>query len=479
MRSRPLTAVSIALLLCLAGCTVGYQSESAVEQTPDQLDPDRDALGYVDGYWYDDELDIDPSDGLTDTEREAIVSRAMARVQLLRGAEFDRRVPVELVTREEFREQYPRIGERNVSDAANRLDNVEHEALLLVGPERDVSDVRAGNRGDNVLGFYSPSQERIVVVSEREPATFDDELTLAHELLHALQDQQFGLESLGEPTTDETNARNGLIEGEAVLVEQRYERYCETEEWQCVGDDTGSTGGIGPDFHFGVYFLGFFPYAEGPSFVEYHEQRHGWETIDEMHAAPPTRSSEIVYPATYGEARGDVTIEDRNGSFERIEPSDTTEYASVGQAGVTTMFVYTLYDEYNESVIVDSSEFFNVDESGDLDDRRPFTYDISYAEGIEHDRLHAYADDGGTGYVWRLGWNDRANATQFADGYNELLAHWGGDVVAEGDGTVFEIEAGSPFAGAVWIDVDGTEVTIVGAPTVEELGEVYAPAANA
>lgn len=469
MDRRLAAALALAAVFVLAGCTAGYQAEVPERSEP----PTEDDLGYYDGYWHDDTFDIDAADGLTRAERHAVFSRSMARIQLLRGLEFEHRVDIELVTREEFRAEY---GDRLSADpepGIRALDNAQHEALFLVGPDEDVFEVRRNNRGDAVLGFYQPSQERIVIVSRNDPATLDDEITLAHELLHALQDQRFDLASLDGGTLDAVNARNGLVEGDAVAVENEYEQRCETGEWQCVDAETSGTGGIGDSFHFGVYFVGFFPYAEGPTFINHHREAGDWEAINRMYENQPTASAEIIYPETYdADAYGEATLDDRStDEWERIE-TDNGDHATVGQAGLTAMFAYTVFEDRSRAVI-DIDEFRNVD-GGSLDTERPFRYDVSYAEGWYADRLYAYDDGEESAFVWNVTFNDAANAIEFREGYEAVFEFWGGERAEPG---VWRFDpATEPFRGAVWVERDGNTVMVVKAPDSDALDDVHAPA---
>ena len=483
MKTRPVAALALAAVLVLAGCTAGYQPAStSAAPEPSGSPADGDPLGYYDGYWHDDSLDVDPESGLTESELEAVVARAMARVQLIRGLRFQEDVEVDLVTREEFREEYGGITVGSPSGPRQRLDNAQHEALFLVGPDEDVVEVRRDNRGDNVLGFYRPGAGDLVLVSESVPATLEDEFTLAHELDHALQDQHFDLSSLEGRTLDETNARNGLVEGDALVVQQAYERRCERGEWQCVGtESSGGQPGVSEDFHFGVYYAGFFPYAEGPSFVRYHREQGGWERVNGLYGDVPTTSAAVVHPSTYDSGvYGNATVEDRNApSWERVRVDGGASHATVGQAGLTSMFAYTLNDQYapNRSVI-DRSEFINL-QDGRLDPRRPFTYDVRYAEGWYADRLHAYENGGRTAYVWNVTFVDRANATEFERGHERIVEYWGGERRAtRSGGVVWTFGEAGPFDGAVWVRVEGSSVTVVKAPSVEALDAVYAPASG-
>ncbi|MFQ3319301.1 MAG: hypothetical protein ACI8UR_000965 [Natronomonas sp.] len=477
MDRRPLAAVTFALLLVLAGCTVGYQSDAPEPSEP----PADDHLGYYDGYWYNDTFDIDPSTGLSQGEQRAVFSRAMARIQLLRGLEFEERIDIELITRKQFREEYGGQAFPTPNESVRQLDNVQHEALFLVNESEDVVAVRQGNRGDTVLGFYQPSNEQIVIVSKSRPATLTDEITLAHELVHALQDQRFGLPSTGR-TLDGVNARNGLIEGDATLVQKRYERRCASGAWQCVSVQGGGAGGGSPgaSFHFGVYFVGFFPYAEGPSFVQYHEQRGGWDAIDDMYGAVPTDAAEVIYPETYAtDAYGNATVTDRaDADWQRIT-TPRGDYAEIGQSGLASMFAYTAFEDRTRGVI-SRDDFRNLNENGSLNDIRQFRYDVTYAEGWYGDRLYAYTSGGDTAFVWNVTFNGPANATEFQRGYEQVFEFWGGERVGtRNGGTVWTFGDADRFGGAVWIQRTDNSVMVVKAPRAGELDDVYAPVGQA
>jgi hypothetical protein len=397
----------------------------------------------------------------------------MARVQLLRGLRFESDVDVDLITRERFREEFGSLG-ADPSEPQRRLENAQYEALFLVGPDEDVVEVSRTNRGSTVLGFYLPAEDRLVVVSEADPPTLHDELTLAHELVHALQDQRFGIGSLGATTIDGISARNGLIEGDATVVEQAYERNCGTGAWQCVSVATEDDGGLPAEFHWGVYFLGYFPYAEGPSFVEYHRERGGWGAVDGIYGARPTTSAEIIAPETYGsDAYGGATLSDRSDDeWERITVGDGGGAARIGRAGLATMFAYTAYAG-DAPAVIDRDDFRNAGPDGGLDRTRPYTYDVPHTEGWRGDRLYAYRRGEATAYVWNVTFATSADAAAFRAGYAAVAEYWGGERVAPGVWTL-----DGRFRGAVAIERRGAAVTVVKAPSRSALGDVHAPAAD-
>jgi hypothetical protein len=77
---------------------------------------------------------------------------------------------------------------------------------------------------DNVSGYYEASRQRITLIDRGSPQDGEGaQKLLAHELVHALQDQEFGLRERSERVgfaTDASLASSCLIEGEADLYEE-------------------------------------------------------------------------------------------------------------------------------------------------------------------------------------------------------------------------------------------------------------------
>jgi hypothetical protein len=471
---RRVAVITVLGALFLAGCVVAPTPDvsTTTTQVVSPPDPASDRLGWEDGYWYNETLDVTNSDGLTERERNAVVGRAMARVEYIRNLEFKESVSVEVISRAEYRND---SGESDHTDAFRRFDNAKFEAMLLIGESGDSLGTQDETLGESVLGYYSPSKDAIVLVSESETPTLDGELTLGHELVHALQDQHFDLSNRSALTRDQYNGQNGLIEGDPQRVQFAYQDYCEGE-WQCIAavdDDSedGTDGDSGSSIHYGVYFLNYFPYSDGYTFVEDLRQRGGWDAVDAAYENPPVSAEQVISPEKYPDETPvtvDLADQTRNG-WTRVDPTvdldrERKPYATLGQSALSTMFMYTAFDEYNESRVVEPEEFLNREGTGD-----PLNYDLPETSGWNGDRLHVYERAGETAYAWRIVWESPSEAREFAAGYRELLAHWGGSRVDDGR---WSIESG-PFADAFAIDVDGETVTIVNAPRVADLGDVH------
>lgn len=469
----------LVLLVVTAGCIAPVDGPALTDDGgsdgPAPPDPAADTLGWEAGYWHNESLSITRSDGLNGTERAAVVARAMARVEHIRSLEFKTTVPVTVISRAEYREQYAGGGSDH-SEAFEQFDNAKFEAMLLVGEREESLATQTTNRGSSVLGFYSPSNDSIVLVSEEDAGqpTIDGELTLGHELVHALQDQHFDLSSIRRPTRDAYNAGNGLIEGDAHYVERRYGERCGTT-WSCLSPPSSSGGSSGSSngsrLHYGVYFLNFFPYSDGPSFVAHYQREAGWKGVDAMYGAPPQSAEQVIHPQKYrSDPPTNVALADRNsGTWERVRPRERRDYATLGQSALSSMFAYTFTDDYNQSAVVRPEQFINYEEGGSVNGSDPFDYALDYTDGWDGDRLHVYHD--GTGelaYVWKIDWDSPEEAREFATGYRRLLSHWDGRRVSE---EVWVVEKG-PFADAFRISVSGDTVTITNAPTRADLTSV-------
>lgn len=422
-------ALVVAALAALAGCGA--------------LGPaDGGDLGVENGYSYDDELSATPDDGLNATELEAVKSRAMARLERLRGLEFTGDVPVRVITREQYR--------ANQTSTPNRThqlwNNQVWEGLFLVGEDRNVSAVFDDLRGSTVQGYYSPGRDEIVVVSDAETPRISRG-TLVHELVHALQDQQFGLDE-SMATQDRQLAHSGVVEGEATLLTGRYQERC-GGEWSCVTVPGGAGGGGGTLSNPGVFVVLYHPYASGPGFVAALEGRGGWDAIDDAHEAYPASTEQVIHPERYPDDEPvDVSVPDRSSAawsrFEHDPIADT-----VGEASVYAMLVEHDVGETPSS---------------------RYSYSHPAADGWAGDALVPYRSAEGYGYVWETAWESADEAREFHEAYRALLETQG--AVARGDG-VWVIEEG-PFADAFRVTRNGSRVRVVNAPTVEALDGVHA-----
>ncbi|QSG14248.1 Hvo_1808 family surface protein [Halapricum desulfuricans] len=433
---RHLAILALAAALVIAGCI----SPPAT----------TDDIGVENGYRYDADIAVTTGDGLNESEREAVVGRAMARVEYIRGHEFQETVDVRVISRAEYRNRT-----NDASDAANltarqRWNEQVWEALHIIGEGETYPEARATNRGSSVVGYYSPGDGEIVLVSDSATPRVARG-TLVHELVHALQDQHL---SLGETRQlqDEQLAVWSLIEGDANYVQDRYERLCGVT-WECIETPRAAPVRSG-SFNQGLFLVSYLPYAEGPEFVEALRERGDWRAVDDGYGRFPASTEQVIHPDRYpGDEPATVPIPDRsNSGWEQFDDLDRPGHDTVGEGSIYAMFAATGV----------------IDRSG----AAQYDYDHPLSSGWAGDRIVPYHNgSGGYGYVWRVRWATPGEARAFAEGYRTLLDRRGADRIGDGR---YRIGDGG-FADAFRISRDGQTVTIVNAPTAPGLDAVHAP----
>ncbi|WP_284010801.1 Hvo_1808 family surface protein [Haloarcula pelagica] len=442
----------VALALVLAGCSAPTLPGPIGGPSHPETPTGQDAIGWEDGYWYDDPVSVTTDDGLNESELEAVTARTMARVERIRGLEFEEPVPVEVISRAEYRNRSSGNGS-SAGPPRDPWNDQVWESLLLIGEDSGSSEAIDDTLSTAVQGFYSPSRDQIVVVSPSEtPAV--DRRTLAHELVHALQDQQFGLNGSAE-TQDTQLARDGIVEGDANYVEALYERRC-GDGWNCMDrpEREGSSGGGGSSINEGLFTVIIQPYATGPRFVDARREAGGWEAVNAVYSEYPDSSEQVLHPEAYpDEDPVNVTVRDRsNGEWQRFDHDPVAD--TVGEASIFA----TMY--HNNQTDADR-----------------YSYDSAPSVGWGGDTVVPYHDgdgDGDGGYVWRSSWDTEEDAREFARAYRAALVEEHG--ATQPRANVYVVPESSPFADAFHVVRRGDTVRIVNGPTVEDLGEIHAPA---
>jgi len=428
-------ALALVALLALAGCAPPVSG-------PGRPDPAIDRLGYENGSWHDDPLQVTTADGLNESEREAVLARTMARVEEIRGLEFRESVSLEVISRAEYLD---RRGDRGSGGAEELWNNQVWEALLLVGEDNNVSDAFGSTLSTTVQGYYSGGD--IVIVSDSPTPTIDRR-TLAHELVHALQDQHhsFG----GNPEfQDRQLAHRGVTEGDANYVQRLYEQRCGSE-WDCL-DRPERTGSGGGPFNFGVFLTIFTPYAAGPGFVEQVRDRDGWRGVDALYGQFPESTEQVIHPERYPDERPvDVAVADRsNARWNRFD-LDRPATDTVGEAAIYAM----------------------VWANGQVqqDGRSPYQYDHPLSDGWAGDQVVPYRNGDRFGYVWVTAWDSPAEAREFLAAYRQILANRSTRRHSAG---VYVLPESDPFGDAFRVQRRGDRVRIVNGPSVAALDGIH------
>jgi len=431
----------LVVVVVLAGCTGSISDLNPVGQD----DTGEGQIGQEDGYASDDPVSVTTEDGLNESERAAVLARTKARVEKLRDREFNGSVAVEVISRAEYRNQPGGPGGGPGSD--DPWNDQVWEALLLIGEDRGTDEAFDETYNTSVQGYYSPASNNITIVSDSPTPTID-RATLAHELVHALQDQYGNLR--GSPDTqDRQLAHQSVTEGEANYIQYTYENRCQ-RNWDCIdrpsSEGSGGSGGQPTD---GVFVTIYQPYATGPLLIDEQYSANGWDGVEALYERPPASTEQVIHPDSYpDEEPVNVSVPDRsNAEWSRFDHDPVADTA--GEASIYAM-LYT-----NDAV----------------DPEQWYRYRSDPSAGWGGDSIVPYKNgSGGYGYVWATEWDTEQNAREFEKAYRSILA----DRASERpDENAYRLPESDKFGDAFRVTRSGTRVRIVNAPTVEDLDDIH------
>ena len=233
----------------------------------------------------------------------APVSAIVARVERLRGLEFRTRPdPVRVRPAQARREALASL-DADYPPARRRADAEALTLLGLVPPGTDLGEIVGETYGEGVAGYYDPRSGRLRVVEGAQTANrVLYEITVAHELEHALTDQAIGFDlALAAAGDDAGLAYTALVEGSATALMLRYadDRFSAEEALGGVlASAFQDTGDLPPFLAAQLVF----PYVEGELFVRRLLAAGGgrWDVVDAaLRFRPPASTEQVMHPQKY------------------------------------------------------------------------------------------------------------------------------------------------------------------------------------
>ena len=188
-------------------------------------------------------------------------------------------------------------------------------ALGLLEPGTSLRDAYLDLQGGQVIGYYSPDEDALFVVSRSGAIGPTERSTFAHEFTHALQDQHFDLASLGTDDKshgDRALAALSLVEGDAVASQTEWMlRHLTVEELgQLIAD--ASDPDVLAAFAGAPAILretSLFPYQAGLQLVETLRGGTGFAAVNAAYARPPASTEQVIHPERYLETDEPTAVE--------------------------------------------------------------------------------------------------------------------------------------------------------------------------
>lgn len=345
--------------------------------------------------------------------------RIRAEVAKMRGLEYLADVKVGVKTPAELKAQ---VLEDFETEAPAEEVAKQEKVFKLLGLLPQDYDLRASMitfLSEQIGGFYDPEKKELFLIDQsaaggqQVPGAQEamDEMVMAHELHHALQDQNFDLTRWFELLAshdDRIQGYKSLVEGEAQLVGMTYlfgkmgrgdvdmAGLNRMQEMALRMSPEGEKMRKVPPFLLENLM---FPYTQGAEFVQKMQRERGWARIGQAFNDPPSSTEQILHPEKfYGDQRDEP--------MELMLPDFASAFGE--DAKVDELYENTL-GEFNVVLLLRA-----------LGANKAAA--AKAAAGWDGDRFEGFeTEDGRVVLVWLTTWDSEAEAQEFEAAYRKAL----------------------------------------------------------
>lgn len=330
----------------------------------------------------------------------------LARVSALRNLPATGSVDTGLQSREEIRRYIlARMAEEYPPEELE-IDRRLLVKLGLIPDSLDYPGTLVLLLTEQVAGYYDP-QTRTLYVADWVPVR-EQLPVMAHELVHALQDQHFDLDRLlegVEGNEDATQARVAVVEGEGLGLMLEYILQplgrsfldipdlvqMQKDQMEQARQSYGVFRKAPPFFQEALLF----PYVQGARFLQHYVRRHGWPGVDRLYADLPRSTEQILHPEKYESPKDEPT---------HVEPPPLP----AGLGGRWERIYRNVLGEFMLRLILD--QFLEADPARDG------------AAGWDGDSIQLFEGPEGELALWiRSVWDSEPEAVEFVEAYENLI----------------------------------------------------------
>lgn len=386
------------LLLVLAACTT----------TDDATDDDDDEPTPVPTEVVDEELpEVTPTPTVEPTpepsptptpepeddisvDLDAFVDQVVENVVELRGLELLEDLQFDIMSREELTQLLEEETEFEQAD-------IDLYWILRLFDDRDIdlTQLMIDVQASDIYGFYDTETKETYIIAEDAELSPMEEVFLAHEITHALQDQHFSLDLLGseDGDYDAMSAFLAMVEGDAVLTQELYaQEYLDADqlmeyqrEAMAAVQNEEANASLDALPRYLIEGLSF-PYLAGPMFM-LQVYDGDMNSLDEYLMNPPVSTQQVMNPAAYlrGDVDDPVEVETPN-MLDRL--SDGWDLYDEGTFGVFDLTIlleengvpdpenvlewwagstFAMYEDGNDVVGILSTQWFDEESAADFE----------------------------------------------------------------------------------------------------------------
>ena len=322
-----------------------------------------------------------------------------------------------------------------VPEKVVHLQGEQYRALELVPIDYDFESGLLKLLQSQIAGYYDPDDKMMYLLDDLGDSLRD--VTLNHELIHALQDQSFDLEprlKYHPGKGDEASALQTLIEGDATsgMMDAAGTSALGIDDDTIgslfsISSDISSIGSDTPSF---IRDSLVSPYVDGFKFIGALRRKNGWKAVDDAFLNPPTTTEQVLHIDKFLAHEPALLVPDP--TIDTLGPGYTSGFVdTMGELGFRLMFM----------------------------DKGPRKMAEVAAGGWGGDRFVVAENEAGPDdHLYALGMHLRMDAPKNARGLEEMLAY----AIVKKAGSVACRER--PDLGPIAWQVRGADAVLVAGP---------------
>ncbi len=248
------------------------------------------------------------------------VDGMVAALAEITGWPVKKKVPSEILTKDKFQRYLSSHIKDSSHDKETRAEELALKMFGLVPQDFNLARETEDLLGEQAAAFYDYKKKRLYII-DSTPAGEEQQMALVHELAHALADQQHSLGKYlnqGSPDSDESTAREAVMEGQATWLTWAYEAKRAGGKGEVplkMLDQLTSEHDNNSEFPVldktPLYMREslLFPYNAGARFQDAVYRKLGREAFEAVFAQGPRSTQQILHPMAYFDMTAPGTIE--------------------------------------------------------------------------------------------------------------------------------------------------------------------------
>jgi hypothetical protein len=248
------------------------------------------------------------------------VDNMVASLAEITGWPVKKKVPSEILSKNKFQRYLSLHIKDGSHDKETRAEELALKMFGLVPQDFNLARETEDLLGEQAAAFYDYKKKRLYII-DSTPEGEEQQMALVHELAHALADQQHSLGKYlnqGSPDSDETAAREAVMEGQATWLTWAYEAKRAGGKGEVPlklldqltrehDDNTAYPVLDKTPLYMRESLL--FPYNAGARFQDAVYRKIGRDAFEAVFARGPRSTQQILHPTAYFDKKVPAAIE--------------------------------------------------------------------------------------------------------------------------------------------------------------------------